>query len=91
MRKGTLTREEAIQQAGIAAVAAVEALDCDYTNRVQTDGDDAVEFAASVPFGETKEAYPHTLIAYYYQDPADLEDCDDLSSLDWTIAGYGVQ
>jgi hypothetical protein len=44
--KGNLTRAQAVEIVGEAAVKAVEAKSCDFTNRVMEGG--MVEFAASV-------------------------------------------
>ena len=47
MRKGNLSREEAIKQVGLEKVLEVEGLDCDFTNRLMPAGfEDDVEFAA---------------------------------------------
>jgi hypothetical protein len=90
MRKGNLSREEAIKQAGLDKVLEVEGLDCDFTNRLQTDGDDSVEFAASVKFVDA-EGIDRVLTAYYYQTPEDLERAgDDLGYLNWEIEGYEI-
>lgn len=89
MTKGKLTREQAIQKVGAKAVESVEAENCDYTGRLQTDGDTSVEFSASVHCTDT-EGMPCSLIAYYYQAEDDLEDVDDFSLLDWEIEGYEI-
>lgn len=83
--KGTLTREQAIQSVGVELVGKLDAANCDFTGRVQTDGDDSVEFAASVATGGDEH---ETLTAYYYQSPQDLEGVEDLGNLQWTAAGY---
>jgi hypothetical protein len=90
MRKGNLNREEAIKKAGLEAVEKVEALDCNFTNRLQTDGDDSVEFAANVEFVDS-EGIDRVLTAYYYQTPEDLERVgDNLGYLNWEIEGYEI-
>jgi hypothetical protein len=87
--KGTLTREQAIQAVGIELVNKVDGMNCEPTNRVQTDGDNSVEYSASVETGN--DEYGHmTLTAYYYQSPADLDGVEDLSNLEWTVASYGL-
>ena len=48
MRKGNLSRDQVIELVGLDAVESVENENCDYTNRVQTDGDDSVEFSAII-------------------------------------------
>lgn len=86
MTRGNLTREQAIALVGPKFVDKLDREGCDYTGRVQTDGDDRVEFAASVRLPEDHDYY--TLTAYYYQNPADLQGVEDLSDLPWEIAGY---
>ena len=88
--KGNLTREQAIEQVGAEAVAKVEAENCDFTNRVQTDGDTRVEFSATVSATD-KDGDAVRLVAYYYQEPEALEAAgDDLSNCDWVINGYEI-
>ena len=92
MKKGTLTREQAIEIVGVEAVAKVEQENCEFTNRVgyngSIQGDDEVEFAASVS-AEDKDGNDVSLIAYYYQD-AKAVDENELDCLDWEIRGYEV-
>lgn len=88
MRKGNLTREQAIEIVGVDAVNAVDAKNCDYTNRVQTDGDSDIEFSAGV--AATSVDCDVTLLAYYYQDQSALDAVDELDQLDWEIEGYEV-
>jgi len=85
--KGTLTREQAIQAVGIDLVSKLDSINCEPTNRVQTDGDDSVEYSSSVETGN-EEYGQMTLTAYYYQSPEDLKGVEDLSGLTWTVAGY---
>ncbi len=89
MRKGELSREEVINIVGENLVDKLESENCDYTNRLQTDGDDAVEFSASVKFTDF-EGELRTLVAYYYQDPEKLDGCEDMGELDWEINGYEI-
>jgi len=89
MRKGILTREEAIRVAGSDVVSRLDSENCDFSNRVQTDGDTAVEFSASVEFVD-EDGTECCLIAYYYQEQDDLDGVEDLSLLDWDIEGYEV-
>jgi hypothetical protein len=92
MRKGKLTREQAIEIAGIEVVEKLDNENCDFTNRVQCDGDTAVEFSASVHYTDPEFVGENntTLIAYYYQEEEDLDGIEDLSDLGWEIAGYEV-
>lgn len=89
MRKGTLTREQAIIEAGIDAVSRLDRENCDFTNRVQCDGDDSVEFSASVSFLDA-DLDAVTLTAYFYQDKEDLERCENLDELEWIVEGYEI-
>jgi hypothetical protein len=89
MRKGDLTRDQAINICGIDAVDKLDKLNCDFTNRVQTDGDNAVEFSASIECIDS-DGDDCTLIAYYYQDQGKIDGTDDLGSLDWQINGYEI-
>ena len=93
MRHGQLTRAEAVEIAGEDMISALDKADCDYTGRLQTDGDDSVEFSASVS-GTARDGESITVIAYYDQDPSDLTDDYgegvDHSLLDWVVYGYEV-
>jgi hypothetical protein len=85
MTKGTMTREQAIQAMGAELVNMLDSVNCAPTGRLQTDGDDRVEYSASI--SDNGDA---VLTAYYYQSAADLEGVEDLSDLEWTIAGYDL-
>ena len=88
--KGNLTREQAAAIVGEEYVAAVDALNCEPTSRLQCDGDTRVEFAAAVRCKD-KDGVSCTLTAYYYQDSDAINSAgDDLSILDWVIEGYEV-
>ena len=89
MRKGNLSKEQAVSLVGLEAVEKVEEKNCDFTARLQTDGDDAVEFSASVTCVD-KDGSSFVLVAYYYQNEDDVATADDLSDLDWEISGYEV-
>lgn len=93
MRKGNLTREQAVAIVGEAAVASVENENCDFTNRVGYNGsirgDDEVEFKASAS-AEDKDGNEVSIVAYYYQDADDVDASDGLDSLNWEIEGYEV-
>jgi len=95
MKKGTLTRKQAIEIVGAEAVANVEQIDCDFTNRVgyngTCQGDAEVEFSASTR-AEDAEGREVSLVAYYYQDAdaVDENDLDCLDCLDWVIEGYEI-
>ena len=89
MRHGKLTREQAIKIAGQEVVEQLDHENCDFTGRLQTDGDESVEFAASVEYFNSDNERC-TLIAYYYQMPEDLVGKEDLDQLDWEIEGYEI-
>jgi hypothetical protein len=90
MRQGSLNREQAVKLVGEKMVEAVESENCDFTNRLQTDGDDAIEFSASVQ-GEDLSGEDCTLVAYYYQNQEDLDAAgDDLGNCNWEIEGYEI-
>ncbi len=88
--KGTLSREQAINQVGLAAVEAVEAENCDFTNRVQCDGDSRIEFSASVDATD-QDGSSVTLVAYYYQEESDVDAVEQLDLLDWEVFGFEVE
>ncbi len=91
MRRGNLTRDQAIAEVGIEAVDMVDSANCDFTNRVQTDGDEGIEFSATVSTTD-REGYDIRLVAFYYQAQADLDAAgDDLSNCDWAVSGYEVR
>lgn len=88
--KGTLTRSQVVSAVGEDAVKRVEAENCDFTNRLQCDGDERVEFSATVGATDA-EGNSVRLVAFYYQTQAALAAAgDDLSSCDWTVEGYDV-
>jgi hypothetical protein len=94
MRKGNLTRAEAVAIVGEAAVARAEAANCEPTNRVgyngSIQGEDLIEWSGSASAEDT-DGTACTVTAYYYttQDEIDAAG-DDLSNVDWNIAGYEV-
>ena len=87
--KGEMNREQAVAMVGEVAVDKVERENCDFTNRVQCDGDTRTEFAASVRC-EDREGNYVTLVAYYYQEQADVYAVENLDELNWEISGYEV-
>ena len=95
--KSQLTREQAIQIAGIEAVEKVEAMGCEPTNRVGYNGaghgDELTEWSASVKATD-KDGTPVRLIAYYYtnneEDQAMADAGSDGSVIDWEISHYSV-
>ena len=92
--KGTLTREQAVAIVGEAAVNKAEATNCEPTNRVgyngAIQGDDLIEWSGSA-LAEDKDGTACTVTAYYYTTQEKIDAAgDDLSNVDWTIAGYEV-
>jgi hypothetical protein len=87
--KGKLTREQAVAIVGEAAVAKVERENCEFTNRLQCDGDSRTEFAASVRC-EDNDGAECTLVAYYYQEQSAVDAAEGLDQLHWTVEGYEV-
>lgn len=87
--KDTLSREQVIDMVGEAAVKAVEKENCDFTGRLQCDGDTRVEFAASVS-ATNNDGDEVTLIAYYYQEQESIDAVEALDQLDWEIEGFDV-
>lgn len=101
MRKGNLTREQAIEYSSLADVVRVESENCEPTNRVGYNGacqdDDETEWSASVMINSDIGLSPSimpTLVAYYYttteQDEAIAEAYGDGSVIDWAVAGYEI-
>ena len=95
MKKGSVTREQALAVVGEQAVDAVERKNCEPTNRVgyngACQGDDLCEWCASVSCKD-KDGNECTLAAYYYttneQDEVMAANSGDGSYIDWEIAGY---
>jgi hypothetical protein len=65
MRHGNTTREEAIELVGAKVVEALDSENCEATGRLQCDGDEDVEFAASMSSEDGKMM----ITAYYYVTP----------------------
>ena len=97
MKKGTLTREQAIEAVGEAAVLAVEAEGCEPTCRVgyngACQGDAECEWTAGVS-AKDADGYSVRLTSYYYtsnaEDEAIAEYDGDGSWIDWEVEGYDV-
>ena len=90
MRKGNLTREQAVELVGENAVAAADNDNCDFTNRCMDDCDSVIEFSGSSEAVD-KDGYECSVIAYYYPSAKEVEDAgDDLGNVNWVIEGYEV-
>ena len=83
-----LTKEQAVSACGAENVAKVDGQNCEFTNRVMTDG--TAEFSASNRCTDA-DGESVTLVAYYYQDADDVDGRDDQSSLDWAVDHYAVR
>jgi len=90
MKYGTVTREQAIAVFGEELVNRLDSENCDFTNRVQTDGDTTIEFSATLRGLAADDGQERTLTAYYYQDADMVREAEDLGSLDWVIDGYEI-
>lgn len=86
---GFITREEAIQRLGLKAVELVEAQNCELTGRITENG--SLEFRSSMRFVEHDTEEEVCLEVYYYQDRDKVEAVEDLSDLNWKVAGYQIQ
>jgi len=94
MRHGRLTRDEAIAVVGEEAISKLEGTNCEPTSRLQTDGDDSVEWSAYIRTPD-KSGERVTVEAYYYLTPEQMaamaEQSGDGSAVDWVIEGYEIE
>jgi len=88
MRHGNLTRAEAEARCGTEIVSQLSYAHVEPTDRVQTDGDTDVEFAASLGYVEWGRC--RTVTAYYYQSPEAVATVIGLDELTWEVAGYEI-
>lgn len=93
MRKGTLTRDQAIAMVGKDAIDELDSVNCEPTSRLQTDGDESTEYSASLKALD-KDGSRLVVTAYYYLSPDDertiAEHDGDGSAVDWVIEGYDI-
>ncbi|CAB4126613.1 hypothetical protein UFOVP254_52 [uncultured Caudovirales phage] len=90
MRPNLLTRDQTAAIVGAAIVDRLDGENCEPTCLVgyngASAGDPCTEWAASAVLADGT-----VVRAYYYTTAADLDDAgDDLSAIDWRIAGYDV-
>jgi len=93
MKKGTMTKEQAIAIVGVELVDKLDAENCGPTNRVgyngACQGDDKTEHSASISLEDGR-----VLMAYYYtsneQDQVIAEANGDGSVIYWEITGYEI-
>lgn len=94
MRHGQYTREQAIQYVGEEAVSKLDSVNCEPTSRCQTDGDDSVEYRASIK-AKAKDGAEVVLEAYYYTTPEQEQEMaehdGDGSYINWEIEGYEIE
>ena len=84
-----LTRAEAIQRVGLAAVEGVEKEQCEPTSRCRPDLVTDIEFMADYQLDDSTS--PEYIQAYYYQPELDLDDDGnqiDPDDQDWVIDHY---
>jgi hypothetical protein len=89
MKKGGLTREQAIAAVGLEEVEKVEQENCEPTGRLQTDG--SVEWKSSI-----RTPSDDLLILYYYTTPEDsgvVGEDNSWDIIDWDdkIGGYEIE
>jgi len=91
-----ITREEAIELAGMETVEILDRENCEPTGLVgyngACQGDDLTQWTASVKFEQDGQQY--TLVAYYYttnaQDDIMAANDGDGASIDWVIDAYMI-
>lgn len=84
-----LTREQAVALVGQGFVEQVEEKNCDFSNRVTSDG--TVEFVATVNAGKDEDGFDLTISAYYFQDADAVDSVEDIGDLNWSVDHYTVQ
>lgn len=93
MRHGKLTRDEAIAVVGAEAISKLDGINCEPTSRLQTDGDDSVEWSVYI-LTPNKSGERVTVEAYYYLTPDQMQTMaerdGDGSSVDWVVEGYEI-
>lgn len=94
MKHGKLNREQAVAIMGEVLVDKLDYENCEPTGRLQTDGDDCMEYSASLGGVALDDGQHRTLIAYYYTTPEQEQQIafagGDGSAIDWEIEGYEI-
>lgn len=85
-----LSRQEAIEIAGIELVEQVENMSCEATSRLIYPSFEP-EHVGMQEFCATAKNNCAKVTAYYFQKDEDMEDCNDWSMLDWKIEYYEVE
>jgi len=88
IKKGPLSRDEAVALAGESVVRLAESQDCEPTNRV-LENPFLVEFVSTVEY-TCFNGEPAELNIYYYQDKDDMKNIEELDELAWEIGGYEI-
>ena len=97
MKKGNLTREQAVAIIGESSVSRAESANCEPTGRVgyngACQGDDLCEWSASC-LGEDTAGTECSVVVYYYttndQDDTMAAQDGDGTAIDWEIEGYEI-
>ena len=97
MKKGNLSREQAIESVGASIVEKLDRQNCEPTNRVGYNGacqdDELTEWSSCVELPSRNDDMQY-LTAYYYttneQDETMADHDGDGSAIDWVINGYEI-
>lgn len=91
MRHGKLSREQVVALFGEEVISKLDAEPCEPTSRLQTDGDDSIEYSATA---RVKHEDYTCVTAYYYITPEQnqimFNHDGDGSAIDWEIEGYDI-
>lgn len=94
-----MTREQAIEAVGLAAVEAVEAKNCEPTGLIpyngRVAGDAYTQWSSSVDLPEDEEGHERELVALYYttneQDKQIQETYGDGTVIDWVVDEFLIR
>jgi len=85
--KALLTRDQAINTAGLDLAKTLDYANCEPTSRALPD-----HCGGYQEWSSEVEDNSHRVIAYYYPTTKDLDaNSDDLSNVEWEITGYEIQ
>lgn len=87
-----LTREQAVELAGIDYVLEAEKDNCEFTSRLTngTEWDGYDEFAGVSSVIESGDFEGCRVRAIYFQPVELTKNCEDLGSLDWEVSHYQI-
>lgn len=91
MQYGSLTREQAIEAVGEEVMAQLDMEECFPTDRVQPDGDDSIEYRATIRVSGNE--FVERISAYFYLDPETVENSEpSMFDVNWdkAFAGYEI-